>query len=380
MRLIVAMLLAGTATPAFAQDHSGHAVPAPQSSAQTECEKEAARHRAMGHPVPEGACAPTTQPADSVSTNQDDGHMGMDHSRMDHSRMEGMDHSTMDHSAMDHSTMDHSHMPATSHQTMDHGAMNHGTMDMTPIPQGPPPASAGLGPPRAADAIWGAEAMRASREALREENGGMKVFWFQGDRAEYRAREGGDGYLWDIQGYYGGDLDKFWFKSEGEGTFGEGLESAEIQALWSHAIGPWWDLQAGVRQDLTGPERTHAVLGVQGLAPYMFEVDAAAFLSTKGDLTARVEAELDQRITQRLILQPRAEVNLSAQDIPELGVGAGLDSVELGLRLRYEFVREFAPYVGVEQEWKVGQSADYARLAGEDPSVTNYVVGVRFWF
>ena len=263
---------------------------------------------------------------------------------------------------------------------MDHGTMNHDTMDMAPIPQAPPPAAAGSGPPRAADAIWGAEAMRASRDALRAENGGMNVFWFQGDRAEYRARQGGDGYLWDVQGYYGGDLDKFWFKSEGEGTFGESLESAEIQGLWSHAIGPWWDLQAGVRQDLTGPERTHAVIGVQGLAPYMFEVDAAAFLSTKGDMTARVEAELDQRVTQRLILQPRAEVNLSAQDIPELGVGAGLDSVELGLRLRYEFAREFAPYVGVEQEWKVGQSADYARLAGEDPSVTNYVVGVRFWF
>src|SRR3546814_1784104 len=109
----------------------------------------------------------------------------------------------------------------------------------------------------------------------------MKVFWFQGDRIEYRAREGGDGYLWDVQGYYGGDLDKFWFKSEGEGTFGESPESAEVQGLWSHAIGPWWDLQAGVRQDLTGPERTHAVIGVQGLAPNMFEVDGAAFLRSE---------------------------------------------------------------------------------------------------
>ena len=116
------------------------------------------------------------------------------------------------------------------------------------------------------------------------------------------------------------------------------------------------------------------------MAPYTFELDAAAFLSNKGDLTASVEGELDQRITQRLLLQPRAEVSLSAQDIPELGIGAGLDSVELGLRLRYEIAREFAPYIGAEQEWKVGQSADYARLAGEDPSVTNYVVGVRFWF
>ncbi|MFK4004018.1 copper resistance protein B [Qipengyuania sp. NPDC077563] len=424
MRLLFVMLLASTATPAFAQDHSGHAMPAAQTTTQTECEKEASRHRAMGHPVSEGACATKAHPAAPAQSGHADGHTGMDHSQtdhsqMDHGQMQSMHHSTMDHSKMegvDDSAMDHSQMPGMDHsnmgsmdhaamdhegtqssgqapmdhQAMDHGAMDqgpmdpgamdHGTMDMAPIPQAPPPAAAGSGPPRAADAIWGAEAMRASRDALRAENGGMKVFWFQGDRAEYRAREDSDAYLWDVQGYYGGDLDKFWFKSEGEGAFGEKLESAEIQGLWSHAIGPWWDLQAGVRQDLTGPERTHAVLGVQGLAPYMFEVDAAAFLSTKGDLTARVEAELDQRITQRLILQPRAEVYLAAQDIPELGVGAGLDSVELGLRLRYEFAREFAPYVGVEQEWKVGQSADYARLAGEDPSVTNYVVGVRFWF
>lgn len=184
----------------------------------------------------------------------------------------------------------------------------------------------------------------------------------------------------DVQAFYGGDIDKFWFKSEGEGNFGEKPEAAEVQGLWSHAIRPWWDLQAGVRQDFTGAERTHAVIGVQGLAPYLFEVDAAAFLSTKGDLTARVEAELDQRITQHLILQPRVELNFAAQDIPELGVGAGLDTVEAGLRLRYEFTREFAPYVGIEQEWKVDRSADYARAAGEDSSVTNYVVGIRFWF
>lgn len=388
MRLLVAMLFVSTAAPAIAQDHSGHAMPSAQSPAQTECEKEAERHRAMGHSVPEGACAPKAQPAEPAQDGPADGHTGMDHSQMDHSQMDhgqmqGMNHSTMDHSKMEgmgHSAMGHENTQQPEQTPMDHGAMGHGTMEMTPIPDGPPPASAGSGPPRAADAIWGADAMRASRNALRTENGGMKVFWFQGDRAEYRAREDSDGYLWDVQGYYGGDTDKFWFKSEGEGAFGEQLESAEIQGLWSHAIGPWWDLQVGVRQDLTGPERTHAVIGVQGLAPYTFELDAAAFLSNKGDLTASIEAELDQRITQRLLLQPRAEVSLSAQDIPELGIGAGLDSVELGLRLRYEIAREFAPYIGVEQEWKVGQSADYARLAGEDSSVTNYVVGVRFWF
>jgi copper resistance protein B len=300
----------------------------------------------------------------------------------------GMDHATMDHGTMDHSAMDHGTM---GHATpdggmMEHGPMGHSGMDHNamlndaPIPQGPPPPEAFEGPAFAADAFVGAEKMAASRASVVREVSGLSVFWFQADRAEYRAREGKDGYLWDVQGYYGGDLDKFWFKSEGEGSFGEKPEAAEVQGLWSHAIGPWWDLQVGARQDLSGPERTYAVVGVQGLAPYLFEVDAAAFLSSKGDLTARVEAELDQRITQRLILQPRVELNLSAQDIPELGVGAGFDTAEVGLRLRYEFAREFAPYVGIEQEWKLGGSADYVRAAGEDPSVTNYVVGIRFWF
>ncbi|KPL67319.1 MULTISPECIES: copper resistance protein B [Sphingomonadales] len=300
----------------------------------------------------------------------------------------GMDHDTMDHGTMDHSAMNHGTM---GHGTPDRGMMEHGPMghsgmehsampDDTPIPQGPPPPDAFEGPAFAADAFVGAEKMAASRASVVREVSGLPVFWFQADRAEYRAREGKDGYLWDVQGYYGGDLDKFWFKSEGEGSFGEKPEAAEVQGLWSHAIGPWWDLQVGARQDLAGPERTYAVVGVQGLAPYLFEVDTAAFLSTKGDLTARIEAELDQRITQRLILQPRVELNLSAQDIPELGIGAGLDTAEVGLRLRYEFAREFAPYLGIEQEWKLGGSADYARLLGEGTSATNFVIGVRFWF
>nr|WP_229668345.1 copper resistance protein B [Stakelama pacifica] len=289
-----------------------------------------------------------------------------------------MDHGTMDHSQMDHSAMDHEAMDPAA---MDHSGMDHSSMESNaPIPQGPPPPEAFEGPAFAADAFVGAEKMAASRASVVREVSGMPVFWFQADRAELRVRDGKDGYLWDVQGYYGGDLDKFWFKSEGEGSFGEKPEAAEVQGLWSHAIGPWWDLQAGVRQDLTGPERTYAVVGVQGLAPYLFELDAAAFLSMKGDLTARIEAELDQRITQRVILQPRVELNLSAQDVPELGIGAGLDSAEAGLRLRYEFAREFAPYIGVEQEWKVGRSADYARVHSEDLSVTNYVIGVRFWF
>jgi copper resistance protein B len=176
-----------------------------------------------------------------------------------------------------------------------------------PTMETPPPAAAGDGPPRAADAIWGAEAMAASREELRKTHGDFPTFWFQGDRLETQARDGADAYLWDIQGYYGGPTKRLWFKSEGEGDWGSAPEDAEIQALYAKAFAPFWDVQAGVRHDIAGPDTTHAVIGVQGLAPYMFEVDAALFLSHRGDLTARIEAELDQRITQRLILQPRIE-------------------------------------------------------------------------
>ena len=269
---------------------------------------------------------------------------------------------------------------------MDHSHMNHGTAEDTasvspgPTMETPPPPEAGSGPPRAADAIWGADAMRASRDDLQRTHGDFNVFWFQADRVEMQIRDNQNGYLWDMQGYYGGPTSRFWFKSEGEGSFGERIEDAEVQALYSRAVSPFWDLQAGIRQDVSRPATTHAVVGVQGLAPYLFEVDAALFLSHRGDLTARFEAELDQRITQSLILQPRAEVNLAAQDIPRLGIGAGLDKIEIGVRLRYEIVREIAPYIGIEQSWRVGDSADYARALGEDPSTTNYVVGIRFWF
>ncbi len=249
-----------------------------------------------------------------------------------------------------------------------------------PTMETPPPASAGSGPPRAADAIWGEDAMRASRDDLRRTHGDFPVLWVMGDRIEAQARDGANGYLWDIQGYYGGPTERLWFKSEGEGAFGAAPEDAEVQALYSRAIAPFWDVQAGLRQDLAGPGTTHAVIGVQGLARYRFEVDAALFVSHRGDVTARIEAEIDQRITQRLILQPRIEVNLAAQDIPVLGTGAGLDQIEVGARLRYEFIREFAPYIGIEQSWRTGRSSDFARARGEDPSTTSFVAGIRFWF
>jgi copper resistance protein B len=366
--VIILPALAAAMLPvsAQAQDHDahqGHAAPATSQERVS-------------------ASAPQAKPFDPHAGHVMPGPAEPDQS----SGMEDMDHSAMDHGSMDHSMMnqDKPEQDKADHSAMDHGDMDHVMMEGAASPgpemETPPPPGAPSSPPRAADAIWGADAMRASRRDLQQTHGDYPLFWFQADRAEVQVRQGSNGYLWDIQGYYGGTTQRLWFKSEGEGAFGEKVEAAEFQALYSRAIAPFFDLQAGVRQDIGGPDTTHAVIGIQGVAPYMFEVDGAISLSHRGDLTARFEAELDQKITQRLILQPRAEIGLSAQDIPELGIGAGIDKVELGLRLRYEISREFAPYVGVEQSWRVGGSADYATARGEDNSVTNYVVGIRFWF
>ena len=178
-----------------------------------------------------------------------------------------------------------------------------------------------------------------------------------------------------------GDIDRLVLKSEGEGVFGQSLESGEVQALYSRALDPYWNLQAGVRHDFQpGPPLTYATIGVEGLALYWFETEAALFVSTDGDLLGRLEGYYDQRLTQRLILQPRVELNLSAQEMPAQGIGAGLSNAELGLRLRYEIAREFAPYIGISFDGKTGVTARYARDHGEAPTATSLVIGIRTWF
>ena len=214
-----------------------------------------------------------------------------------------------------------------------------------------------------------------------QESGGMTFSQLMVDRLEYRANKGANGYAWEGEGWIGGDINRFAFKTEGEGEVGGPLESAEVQALYSRAIDPWWNVVAGVRHDIRPqPQRSYATIGIEGLAPYWFEVEGQAFVSTKGDVHLRMEGSYDQRITQRLILQPAAEVNIAAQDVPELGIGSGISNIELGLRLRYEFAREFAPYVGVHWERKLGDTARYARAEGEGASTASLVMGIRFWF
>ncbi|MDT0635923.1 copper resistance protein B [Spectribacter hydrogenoxidans] len=202
------------------------------------------------------------------------------------------------------------------------------------------------------------------------------------DRLEYGDPEGTNNYLWDAQGWLGGDTNKFWWKTEGEGpTHGGGPEDTEFQALYNRMISPFFGAQAGIRYDTNpGADRAFGVLGIQGLAPYWFESDTAFFVSEDGDVSFRGEFEYELPLTQRLILQPRLELNASANDVPEYGLGQGLNDTEMGLRLRYEIRREFAPYIGVRYEALYGETEDIAERAGEATSSTNFVIGVRAWY
>ncbi|WP_291840642.1 copper resistance protein B [Brevundimonas sp.] len=248
-------------------------------------------------------------------------------------------------------------------------------------PETPAPAGATSGPTHAADQLFDPAEMAAARAQLRIEHGDARTTAVVIDQLEATFGDDEEGYAWDAQGWAGGDINRFWWKSEGEGAFDGEVEEAEIQALYSRAFRPFFDFQTGLRQTWR-PEgdRTDLVVGVQGLAPYWFEVDAAAFLSNKGELTARAEAEYDQRITNRWIVQPRAEVVVSAEDIPELRIGSGLSSLQIGARLRYEFRKEFAPYVGVEWTRSFGNTADFLEADGRSTEDTRLVVGIRAWF
>ena len=233
----------------------------------------------------------------------------------------------------------------------------------------------------AAETLFDPATMAHSREELRRENGAWSGSMILFNLAEVRVQKSANAYRWDGEGWFGGDINRFVVKSEGEGLFDKGVESAEVQGLYSRAIDPYFNVQAGIRHDFRpGSPRTYATVGIEGIAPYWFDVEAALFLSDKGDLLARAEGYYDQRITQRLVLQPRVELNFAAQDVSANGIGAGVTDAELGLRLRYEIAREFAPYVGISYESKVGRTARFARIAGEDVSMTSLVFGIRFWF
>jgi copper resistance protein B len=283
---------------------------------------------------------------------------------------ETMDHGAMGHGQMDHGATDHSQM---NHSQMNHGQMDHGTMDhaqpatggsRTPIPVPTDADRAAAFPPLPGHALH---------------DSGINSF-FLVDKLEYQGADDASVLSWDASGWIGGDVNRLWLRSEGERSNGK-TEEAEVQALYGHAISPWWDLVAGVRQDFKpGSPQTWAAFGVQGMALYGFEAEAMAFLGERGQSALRLEGDYDILLTNRLILQPTAEVNLHGRNDHERGVGSGLANTEVGLRLRYEIVPEFAPYIGVTWNRNYGNTADFTREEGEDNDEARFVAGIRLWF
>jgi copper resistance protein B len=258
--------------------------------------------------------------------------------------------------------------PAQAQQTAP--ADPHAGHDMSAMAT-PPAAATTTAPPvpsdHAAERFYDPARMASARAILQAEHGGGSYSMVLVDQAELRS---GDAAAFEGEAWFGNDASKWVVKARGEHVDGEGWESAELQGLYAKPIGPYFDLQAGLRVNLEPKGRTYAALGVEGVAPYWIETKATAFLSDRGDLSARIEASHDLRLTGRLILQSKVETNLAE---------AGSDA-EFGLRLRYEIRREFAPYVGVLRHRTFGDNADIARATGERTSETRLVMGIRAWF
>lgn len=212
-----------------------------------------------------------------------------------------------------------------------------------------------------------------------------RVREFYLDRNEILFRRGAEGYSWDWSSYLGGNTHRLYLAATGDGTFGGPLDYLELQALYSHSVGNW-DLQAGLRWDaVPRPRRVYGMVGVQGYAiPDIFYLGGMVFLSQEGEASARVFGTYDIPLVSRLTLQPAFEAELAAQDVPELGIGAGPVYGEAGLRLRYRIGRgdtqAFSPYVGVNYERLFGRTARLAREEGEDVAGFSLLAGVRSWF
>jgi copper resistance protein B len=204
---------------------------------------------------------------------------------------------------------------------------------------------------------------------------GMLAF----DQFEWRDTNEGSALAWDGRAWFGNDYDKALLKTEGHRLEGDYEGSAEL--LWDHIFSRWWSVQGGVAHDFgPGPSRSWATFGVQGLAPYWFEIEALAYVGEAGRTAARFSAEYEMFLTQRLVLQPKLEFKLYGKDDPANAIGAGFSDAELGLRLRYEIRREFAPYVGVVWSRKFGETARLVREQGGDAEEAQWVAGVRMWF
>ena len=241
----------------------------------------------------------------------------------------------------------------------------------------PPPAA--VAPPPSVPPLTDADRLAAFPDVMGHSVHDSAVNYFVlFDQLEWQGGRSG-GIDWDNRGWVGKDRHRLWFRTEGESDDGR-LAKAHGSVLYGRAVSRWWDVVVGVHQDLRpGAARTWAAVGVQGLAPYFFEVQATAYLGAAGRTHLRIETESELLLTNRLILQPLVELDIDGKADPARRLGAGLTSVETGLRVRYEFRREVAPYLGVSWQRKFFGTADQARAAGEAVGRAQLVVGLRLW-
>ncbi|MFD4838000.1 copper resistance protein B [Achromobacter sp. NPDC058515] len=303
-----------------------------------------------------GACALAMLLAGSAAWAQSAG-------AMDHSGMPGMDHGAMGHGPAP--------APAMDHSGMDHGAMNHGAAP----PAGAPPV--GSLPASDGEGERGYDSYGIHPHMMDNARTWQVLFDKFGVA---RNRDGQNSLEWDGRFWFGTPTDRLLIKTEGERESGGGSDG-KVEAFWSHAVSPFWDLQLGARRDVgTGPKRNWAAIGIEGALPYNIELETTAYAGPSGRTALALKAEYDLLLTQRLIFTPELEASLYGKNDPERGIGSGLSQGSLSLRLRYEVTREFAPYIGVSFERKFGQTARYAADAGASRSQTAVMAGVRYWF
>lgn len=374
--LAAALLLAFHAA---AQDHSQHQMPVPtttrsqdHSQHQVPAAPDHAQHQVKPKARPQQKAEPKAKPKPAAQE--------IDHAAMGHGTTPKPEQ-PVDHAAMGHETP--ARQPA---QQVDHAAMGHGTTSTQaePIDHAamghamPRPADQPITPiPELTDADRAAAVPPPTDHPVHDNTIQRMVLF---NRLEAFDADEGTGVEWEGQAWFGTDLDKVWLRSEGERSGGH-TEAADLEVLYGRAIAPWWDLVAGVRHDFKpGESQDFVAIGVQGLAPYKFEVEATAYLGESGQTAARLEVEYETLLTNRLILQPLVELNFHGKNDERRGVGSGLSTAEAGLRLRYEIRREIAPYIGVVHERAFGGTADFRRAEREDISDTRVVAGVRIWF
>ena len=268
---------------------------------------------------------------------------------------------------------------STSTMTMD---MSGGTMNMdTARMQGGSAPADARDPNAYSDGLTLHSGAYALPGIQRPSMGDEHSFWAVAfNRFEAVKADDGDYGVYDAEAWFGRTYDRAVLKSEGD-VVDDTLEESSTDLLYSHAVTAYWDLQTGLRHDSAeGPDRNWLALGFEGLAPYWFEVNATVYLGEQGRSLLKVDAEYEVLLSQRLILQPRMELAAYGRDDVQNGLGSGLSSIDVGLRLRYEISRQFAPYLGVEWKGQFGDTADYTRADGGDPNEVVLVGGVRFWF